>query len=312
MAVAAHGKRRTRTYSRALPYVLLAPALLFELLVHVLPMLTGVGISFLKLNAFFLRRWTEAPFAGADNYRYAIDVDGSIGAALVRSFAVTAGFTVLVVAACWTLGVFAATLLQRSFRGRSLLRTMFLVPYALPVYAAVIVWKFMLSRDNGMVNNLLEQLRINDGQTFWLLGNNAFLSITVVAVWRLWPFALLMLMAGMQSIPRELYEAAAVDGASVWQQFRMLTLPMLRPVNQVLVLVLFLWTFNDFNVPYLLFAESVPPSADLITIHIYQSSFITWNFGLGSAMSVLLLAFLLVATLLYLLVTSTRWRSRHA
>src|SRR5690606_37991240 len=114
----------------------------------------------------------------------------------------------------WGLGMFAATLLQRGFRGRSLLRTMFLVPYALPVYAAVIVWKFMLSRDGGMVNHLLAQLRITDGQTFWLLGNNAFASIVVVAVWRLWPFALLMLMAGMQSIPREMYEAAAVDGAS--------------------------------------------------------------------------------------------------
>lgn len=305
-----HGS--ARTYSRALPYLLLAPALLFELLVHVVPMLTGVGISFLELNAFFLRRWTEAPFAGTENYQYAVDLHGSIGAALLRSFAVTAAFTVLVVAACWGLGVFAATLLQRSFPGRSLLRTMFLIPYALPVYAAVIVWKFMLSRDGGMVNHLLEQLGVSDGRTFWLLGNNAFLSITVVAVWRLWPFALLMLMAGMQSIPRELYEAAAVDGASAWQQFRKLTLPMLRPVNQVLVLVLFLWTFNDFNVPYLLFAESVPPSADLITIHIYQSSFITWNFGLGSAMSVLLLLFLLVVTLLYLLATSSRRRWRHA
>src|SRR5690606_27333200 len=164
-------RQRTRTYSRALPYVLLAPALLFELLVHVVPMLTGVGISFLKLNQFFLRRWYEAPFAGFDNYRFAVDVDASIGAALVRSFAVTAAFTVLVVAACWGLGMFAATLLQRGFRGRSLLRTMFLVPYALPVYAAVIVWKFMLSRDGGMVNHLLAQLRITDGQTFWLLGN---------------------------------------------------------------------------------------------------------------------------------------------
>ncbi|CAM5305686.1 hypothetical protein SMICM304S_05961 [Streptomyces microflavus] len=79
----------------------------------------------------------------------------------------------------------------------------------------------------------------------------------------------------------------SIDGAGIWQQIRRITLPSLRPVNQVLVLVLFLWTFNDFNTPYVLFGKSAPESADLISIHIYQSSFVTWNFGTGSAMSVL-------------------------
>jgi multiple sugar transport system permease protein len=294
--------------SRALPYLLLAPAIVFELLVHVVPMLTGIYISFLGLNQFFLRNWLGAPFNGVDNYRYAVDFHGSIGVSLLKSFGITIAFTVCVVAISWFLGMFAATMLQRNFRGRAALRTLFLVPYALPVYAAVIIWKFMLSRDNGMVNHVLAQLHITNGDTFWLLGNNAFVSIVVVAVWRLWPFALLTLMAGMQSLSGEIYEAAAVDGAGMWQQFRKLTMPMLRPVNQVLILVLFLWTFNDFNVPYTLFADSVPPSADLISIHVYQSSFLTWNFGLGSAMSVLLLLFLMVVTGIYLLATTRRSR----
>jgi multiple sugar transport system permease protein len=301
-------RRRRVAQNRWLPYVLLAPAIIFELLVHVIPMLTGIGISFLKLNQFFLRNWLNAPFAGLSNYHYAIDVNGSIGKALVWSFVVTIGFTILVVGISWVLGMFAAVMLQRSFRGRALLRTVFLIPYALPVYAAVIVWKFMLSRDNGMVNHLLAQLHLTDGHTFWLIGNNAFASIVVVAVWRLWPFALLTLMAGMQSLPTDVYEAAAVDGAGLWQQFRKLTLPMLRGINQVLILVLFLWTFNDFNVPYTLFSASVPKSADLISIHVYQASFQNFNFGLGSAMSVLLLLFLLVVTGLYLLFTSRRSR----
>ncbi|BCJ36803.1 ABC transporter permease [Actinocatenispora thailandica] len=301
-------RRRRVAQHRWLPYLLLAPAIIFELLVHVIPMLTGIGISFLKLNQFFLRNWLEAPFAGLSNYHYAIDVNGSIGKALIWSFVVTIGFTILVVGISWVLGMFAAVMLQRSFRGRALLRTIFLIPYALPVYAGVIVWKFMLSRDNGMVNHLLAQLHITDGHTFWLIGNNAFASIVVVAVWRLWPFALLTLMAGMQSLPTDVYEAAAVDGAGMWQQFRKLTLPMLRGINQVLILVLFLWTFNDFNVPYTLFSASIPKSADLISIHVYQSSFQNFNFGLGSAMSVLLLLFLLVVTGVYLLFTSRRSR----
>ena len=114
-----------------------------------------------------------------------------------------------------------------------------------------------------------------------------------MSVWKGWPFAFLIVMAGLQNIPRELYEAAAIDGAGIWQQIRKITLPSLRPVNQVLVLVLFLWTFNDFNTPYVLFGKAAPEAADLISIHIYQSSFVTWNFGSGSAMSVLLLLFLL-------------------
>ncbi|WP_163509819.1 carbohydrate ABC transporter permease [Fodinicola acaciae] len=299
-------RRRRPLSSRALPYLLLAPALLFELLVHVIPMLTGVAISFLKLNAFYLRHWLQAPFAGFDNYAFSVNFNSAIGAGLLRSVGVTILFSVVVVSLSWLLGIFGATLLQRSFRGRAILRTIFLVPYALPVFASVIVWKFMLSQDTGMVNHVLSSLHLSDGKTFWLLGNNAFVSTAIVAVWRLWPFALLTLMAGMQSIPTDIYEAASVDGAGMWQQFRRLTLPMLKPVDQVLILVLFLWTFNDFNVPYTLFADSPPASADLVTIHIRQSSFITWNFGLGSAMSVLMLLFLLVVTVGYLFVTSRR------
>ena len=94
-----------------------------------------------------------------------------------------------------------------------------------------------------------------------------------------------------------------MDGAGVWQQLRRITLPSLRPVNQVLVLVLFLWTFNDFNTPYVLFGTAQPPAGDLISFRIYNSSFLTWDFGVGSAMSVLLLLFLLVVTAVYLLAT---------
>ncbi|MDI2028070.1 sugar ABC transporter permease [Saccharopolyspora sp. TS4A08] len=300
--------RRWTPSRRLLPYLLVAPALCFELLVHLLPMLGGLYMSVLELTQFYLRDWLHAPWAGLANFRFALDFDGAVGAALVRSFAVTAGFSVLTVGLSWLLGVFAATLLQRSFRGRAVLRTLFLVPYALPVYTAAMVWKFLLDQDDGMVNATLSGLGITDGQTFWLLGDNAFLATVATATWRLWPFAFLVLMAGMQSIPHDVYESATVDGAGLWQQFRSITLPMLRPVNQVLVLVLFLWTFNDFNVPYVLFDKSVPSAANLLSIHIYNNSFITWNFGMGSAMSTLLLLFLLVVTAGYLAFTSRRMK----
>jgi multiple sugar transport system permease protein len=302
-------KRPRLRWNRATPYLLVLPAILLELLIHIIPMLVGIWMSFIKLTQFFIANWAEAPFAGLSNYKVAVDFSTPIGRSLLHSFTVSGLYTLIVVGLAWLFGMSAAAVLQRGFRGRGSLRTLFLVPYALPVYAGVITWSFMLQRDNGLVNELLvSNLHILDDPPFWLIGNNAFVSTAIVALWRSWPFAFLMIMAGMQSIPDEVYQAASVDGASVWQQLRYITLGMLRPVNVVLVLMLFLWTFNDFNTPFVLFGPTPPPSADLISIHIYGSSFVNWNFGLGAAMSVLLLLFLLVVTGAYLLVTNRRSR----
>ncbi|MFD5897001.1 MULTISPECIES: carbohydrate ABC transporter permease [unclassified Streptomyces] len=288
-----------------LPYLLLLPAVLLELLVHIVPMVIGIVMSFRELTQFYINNWDRAPWRAFDNYKIVVDFDAPLGEALLHSFYVTCVFTVITVGLSWLFGMAAAIMLQENFRGRGLLRAVFLTPYALPVYAAVITWAFMFQRDNGIINHVLhDQLGLTDEPSFWLIGDNSFIALVVVAVWKSWPFAFLMLMAGLQNIPRELYEAASIDGAGIWQQIRKITLPSLRPVNQVLVLVLFLWTFNDFNTPYVLFGDSAPEAADLISIHIYQSSFVTWNFGTGSAMSVLLLLFLLLVTAVYLVATS--------
>ncbi|MEU2585498.1 sugar ABC transporter permease [Streptomyces avermitilis] len=303
---AARGPRRPGRIKRiGLPYLLLLPALLLELLVHLVPMVIGIVMSFKELTQFYIRDWGTAPWSGLDNYQVSVDFDAPVGEALLHSFLVTIAFTLLSVGLCWLIGTAAAIYMQDTFRGRGLLRALFLVPYALPVYAAVITWVFMFQHDNGLVNHVLhDQLHLTDKPSFWLIGDNSFVALLTVSVWKGWPFAFLIVMAGLQNIPGELYEAAALDGAGLWQQIRRITLPSLRPVNQVLVLVLFLWTFNDFNTPYVLFGRTAPEAADLISVHIYQASFVTWNFGTGSAMSVLLLLFLLVVTGVYLLLTS--------
>ncbi|MEU0034184.1 MULTISPECIES: sugar ABC transporter permease [unclassified Streptomyces] len=303
---AARGPRRTGRIRRiGLPYLLLLPALLLELLVHLVPMVIGIVMSFKELTQFYIRDWGTAPWSGLDNYKVSVDFSAPVGKALLHSFLVTVGFTLLSVGLCWLIGTAAAIYMQDTFRGRGLLRALFLVPYALPVYAAVITWVFMFQHDNGLVNHVLhDQLHLTDKPSFWLIGDNSFYALLVVSVWKGWPFAFLIIMAGLQNIPGELYEAAALDGAGLWQQLRRITLPSLRAVNQVLILVLFLWTFNDFNTPFVLFGRTAPEAADLISVHIYQASFVTWNFGTGSAMSVLLLLFLLVVTGVYLLLTS--------
>ncbi|GAA4196761.1 sugar ABC transporter permease [Streptosporangium oxazolinicum] len=296
--------QRTRRFSwaQAAPYLLILPAVAFELLVHVIPMVVGIFMSFIQLTQLYITNWSAAPFAGAGNYGVALDFSGPLGWQLLRSFGITLGFTVLVVGISFVFGMSAALVLHRLGRGRGFLRTLFLIPYALPAYAGIIIWKFILQRDNGLLNQLLvDGLHLANERPFWLIGGNAFVSVVVVSIWQQWPFAFLMSMAGMQVIPEELYQAAAIDGASTWQQVRHITLRMMRPINAVLLLLLFLWTFREFNTPYVLFGPTPPESADLLTVHIYSSSFITWNFGLGSAMSVLLMLFLVVVASLWAL-----------
>ena len=301
-----HDVRRRHKGSK-LPYLLLIPALILELAVHIIPMLVGVWMSLLELTQFHIRDWSTAPFLGLGNYRATLDFSAATGQQLLHSFWVTCLYTVLSVGLSWAFGTAAAVFMQRPFKGRAILRTLFLTPYALPVYAAVITWTFMFQRDTGLVNHLIvNDLHLADHAPFWLIGGNSFWAILIVSVWRSWPFAFLCLMAGLQNVPADLYEAAAIDGAGFWRRLTSVTLPMLRPVNQVLLLVLFLWTFNDFNTPFVLFGGSAPAAADLISIHIYRSSFITWNFGEGSAMSVVLLLFLLAVTAVYLLITNRR------
>ena len=294
-----HRAPRHQRSKEARPYLFIAPAVVFEFIIHILPMLIGIGVSVLGLTLFYVHYWNQAPFIGLQNYAIALNFTGAAGSALFRSFLITIAYTILVVGLSWVLGMAAALLLNRDFRGRSWFRTLFLIPYAIPAYVEVIAWNFMLQRDNGAVNSVLRGLNITN-PPFWLVGGNAFWSMVMTATWRSWPFAFLFLLAGLQTISPDMYEAASLEGASKWQQFRSITLPMLKPVNVVLLLVTFLWTFNDFNTPYVLFGASPPPAADLLSLHIYINSFVNWNFGLGSAMSVLLLIFLFIVSLVYL------------
>jgi len=300
-----HARHQTK---RWLPYALIAPAVVFELLIHFTPMITGIWISFLKLTSASIANWSTAPFAGLGNYQIAVSATNAQGAALLASFGVTAGFTVIVVGLSWGIGMSAAVALQRTFRGRAVFRTLFLIPYAVPMYAGIIAWKFIFQQQTGVLNELLTSLHLVSAtnQPFWLIGPNAFGSVVVVAIWRTWPFAFLMLMAGLQTINEDLYEASALDGAKPFRQWRAITLPELGGVNRVLVLVLFLWTFNDYNDPAILFGEGRPPAGDLISFHIYNNSFTDLNFGFGASMSTLLLLFLLVVSVAYLLFVNRR------
>ncbi|WP_207782858.1 carbohydrate ABC transporter permease [Phytoactinopolyspora limicola] len=295
-----------------LPYVLILPAVVAELIIHVVPIVLGVWTSMTQLTQLHIRDWTNAPVIWFDNYRHGLDPAGAIGSALGDTVLRTLAFTVLVVALSWIIGMLAAYVLNTRVRGARGFRLLFLVPFAVPTFASVLAWSFMFSRDQGAVNHVLvDQFGLLDERPFWLIGDNAFWAMVVVAVWRLWPFAFLMLLAALQGVPGELDDAAAVDGASRWRTFRSITLPAIRPVNAVVILIMGLWSFNEFSVPYVLFGPRPPESATLLAALIYEHSFVHFGMGLGAAMNVLVLMFLLGVSLLFLRLFVPHGR-RHA
>lgn len=285
--------------SRGLAWRLVAPALFFELLIHILPMLTGIAMSFLSINQFNLANWLHAPFVGLANYRIGVSPASPIGSSFLSSIGVTFAFTALVVLCSVGIGLGAALLMNRPFPGRAVVRTIYLIPYAMPVFVTGILWRFMFLREGAVNTLLVDVFHLSDHPLFWLIGSNAFWSIVIVALWRLWPFCFLMFLAGLQAIPTDLYEAVAIDGGGAWAQFRHITLPLMRPVLSITTLVTTLWTFNDFTTPFTLLGSRPPASADLMAVHIYDNAFLHWQFGIGSAMSVMMLVIMLIFTILY-------------
>ncbi|MFV0426713.1 MAG: carbohydrate ABC transporter permease [Beutenbergiaceae bacterium] len=283
------------------PYLLILPAAIAELTIHIGPMLLGIWTSFVQLNQIFIRNWLQAPFVGLSNYINGLNPNGAIGSEFFATLGRTIVYTALVVSISWLLGTAAAYFLSTDFRGRAFLRTFFLFPYAIPVFVGVIAWAFMFNQRDGMVNSLLvDTLGILDERPFWLVGSGAFIVIVVVSIWGMWPFAYLLQMAAFQSVPGDVVEAATLDGASRIRILMSVTLPIVRAANVVMLLLMTLAAFNQFNVPFVLFGQSSPESAQLISPLIYQFSFGTWNFGLGAAVSTLLLLFLLVITVIYI------------
>jgi multiple sugar transport system permease protein len=277
------------------PLWLMAPTLILLLLVIVVPFLLAVYIGFLDLDQYTLRNWVSAPFIGFDNYIEAFNT-----AQLLYSIWVSLAFSLLVTLFIAPIGVFAALAVNTRFRSRGLVRSLFLIPYVLPSFVAATVWRFIL-RPDGVFNELLAKIGIDGGQ--WLIGDKAFWALVMVDVWASWPFVYMMCIAGLQAIPTELYEAADVDGVTWGKKIRFVVLPQIR--NQLLLGLLLstLAHFNNFTLPFVLLGTPAPDSALTLPVNIYQTSFQSFRFGLGSAMSVISLILMIVPAVFYLRAT---------
>jgi multiple sugar transport system permease protein len=285
-----------RQSRRRLIVLLIAPAVVFMIFVHLLPMLGGVYLSFKNLNTFTFARLFDAPWTGLDNYRTALfDADNPLRSGLTGAVWNTIRYTFWTVLGTIGGGLAVALLLNRQMRGIKVIRTLMLAPWIVPSFVVAVLWQYMWQSDIGIINKVLvDYLHIVGDRPIWLIGENSLWAIIIPSVWRGLPFAMLIFLAGLQAMPQELSEAAAIDGAGPFRRFRYITLPLLRPLIAVQLLFGVIYATYQFSIPYVMFGSNPGPNADLLMTLIVRQSFSNNLFGFGSAVSVLLMLAMLV------------------
>ncbi|RBQ18393.1 sugar ABC transporter permease [Spongiactinospora rosea] len=234
-------------------------------------------------------------FAGLANYR------AELGGAEFRSALWTSMvYTVVSVALSFAAGLALAVFLNRRFPGRGLLRSALLVAWVLPTVVSANIWRWLLDGTYGLLNTALRGLGLLDADVFWLVQPaTALASVIVATVWSTAPFAMILLLAGLQSIPGPLYEAATIDGAGSWQRFSRITLPLLRPVSVTVLLLLFVTTFKTFDTIYLMTRGGPGDATTILPIHAYLEAFSFFRFGTGAAATTIMLLIPLALSLFY-------------
>ena len=216
---------------------------------------------------------------------------------------VTLFYTVFGTIGALVMGLFAALLLDKSFKGRGILRGLYLFPYVAPVIAVAFAWVLLLDPFSGSINALLVQMGVTD-QAINFFGEEplALIMVTVFEIWRYFPLSFLFILARMQSIDAEMYEAADMDGATPFQQFRYLSLPQLLGILSVLFLLRFIWTFNKFDDIFLLTGGNA--GTRTLTVNVYEQAFALSNIGAGAAVAVVIFCCLLLFSVFFFRVMS--------
>jgi ABC-type sugar transport system permease subunit len=261
------------------------PAFLLYVVFKLTPMVGGLYLSLLRWDGI------EPPeMVGLQNYQRLFS-DEIIGLALRNNVQYAIG----TVAGKIILSLFLAILLNQALRGRGFYRTALFMPVVMSFVVIGILWSWLYSTQFGLVNHLLTALGLEFLILDWLGDPKVALwSLIVVDIWKWYGFHMVIFLAGLQTIPTELYEAARIDGASRWQQFRRITLPLLQPVMLVNVTLSLMGGFNVFDIPYVMTEGGPANSTMVMALHIYVRGFKFYRFGYAAALSYVLLTLVTV------------------
>jgi multiple sugar transport system permease protein len=272
-------------------YLYVAPALLAMALVIAYPVYFTVYLSFFNTPPNLAL--DDKIFVGLDNYARVLGAD-SVQEATVN----TVIWTVFSTLFAFVLGFGAALALNREFPGRGVLRGILLVPYVISAVAAAYIWRWLMHSDFGVFGAITMALGITDRPINFLDNTTTVLpALILVNVWKEFPFAMIMMLAGLQTVPDQLLRAARVDGAGTWQRFWHVTVPHLQNVSLVTILLLTVANLNGFTIPYIMTGGGPAGASEIWITQIYQIAFGRIRFGLASAYSVIL--FIIMMTLGY-------------
>ena len=279
------------------PYLLLVPALLFTLFVLVYPLVQNLINSLSDVSMIT----GNGGWVGLHNYQHVFE-----DPLFWRSFRNTAVYAVAGTLLALLIGLAFALLLNLKLgKFSSVMGCLYTVPWVISPVVAGFAWKWLLNDNFGIVNFWLSYVGIVPIGTSWL-GNpgTALLSVMVARVWQFYPFAMVMFLAGIQSIPQEQYEAAAVDGATMVRRFFYITLPNLKAVGSVLLVLGVIWSFNDFNMVFVMTRGGPMNSSMVLPVLVRELSFVHFDLGKGSALSIVIFGLLTTLSYLYLKIVS--------
>jgi multiple sugar transport system permease protein len=288
--------RRWWLRKRALvPALFVAPSVVYAVLFFAYPLAYGIIMSFERFD-FQAVVHGSGPLVGLTNYRQAIADPVTLTA--VRN---TVIFTVASVVSQVVIGLGIAVLLNRSFFLAPLLRRLVLVPWLIPLVASGTVFSLLFGSENGFINNLLQQLHLISSPVQWLISTGpALAALILVNIWAGIPFNVIVLYSGLQDIDPVLNEAATVDGTTAFQRLRYVTLPLLRPVLLIVVMLGIIGTVKAFDIVWVMTAGGPNNATQLMSTWAYTQAFSSFNFGEGAAISNLLLVASFLMALVYL------------
>lgn len=268
------------------PYYLLAPSLILTVSVLFFPLAYSLYVSFIRFN---LARPTDTGFVGLQNY-----VDNLTQAELPTALLNTMIFTVVGVSLQFLLGLGFALLLQREFRGHGIVRTCYMLPAFLTPSIVALNWSFMFNPRVGVVPWLASFVGFPAQFPFLATPWTAMAAVILVDVWRATPFMFLVLLAGLQGLPQEAIEAAAIDGANSWQILRHVTLPILTPLILIALSIRGMDAFREFDLVFVLTGGGPGRATEVIGMLAYRTGFNYYDMGRASAMAYIILALVLL------------------
>jgi ABC-type sugar transport system permease subunit len=227
--------------SKTLGYIMTIPASILILMISIYPLINGILLSFQNYN---LMMPNDRRYIGLGNFITLIGTDKEFYSVLAYSFIYT--FSVVILA--YLLGFVLAMLLKGNLRFRGIYRTILFLPWVVAPTVAAVNWSWLLNDQIGFINKVLMAFKIVNKPLLFLADQQlARITVIITGTWRAFPFMMIVIMAGLQSIPRELYESAYVDGAGFFRSLFSITIPMIRGVSSICLILMFLWTFNSFE-----------------------------------------------------------------